>query len=158
MRNGWRWSLAMAGMLLVSACHEERAFEGASGNPPRSDVRIELRPVAGRGEPGVEAYFADGRPVKLANPPVFTTSAIARVGQMTDETGTAQVYYEFTESAAPRIQSATERLVGRAVVLTVDGEPISTANVAGPFGKGMVTSGVEPEEAVRLVTRMTGKP
>jgi preprotein translocase subunit SecD len=161
MRNGWRWCLAAASLLLVTACNQDEKAgltPAAQGNPPRTDVRIEMRPVAEDGKPGVEVRFADGETVKLANPPVFTTGAIARVRQTVDAEGKATVYYAFTEAAAPRIHSATERLVGRTMVLTVDGEPISRATLSGPFGESMMTSGLEADEAAALVTRLTGRP
>lgn len=161
MRNGWRWSLAAASLLLVTACNQDKKAEltpAAQGNPPRTDLRIEMRPVAREGEPGVEVRFAHGETVKLANPPVFTTAAIARVHQTVDAEGKATVYYAFTDAAAPRIHDATERLVGRTMVLTVDGEPISRANLSGPFGESMMTSGLEADEATALVTRITGRP
>lgn len=161
MRNGWRWSLAPASLLLVAACNKDNDAAlnpAAQGNPPLTDVRIEMRPVAEDGEPGVEVRFAHGETVKLANPPVFTTGAIASVRQVVNEDGKANVYYAFTEVAAPRIHSATERLVGRAMVITVNGEPISRANLSGPFGESMMTSGLEPGEAAELVTRITGRP
>lgn len=160
MRKGWRWSLLAAGVLLLAACNKHSAAEPAevpSGNPPRSDARIEMRLVS-RDASGVTARLPNGTPVKLVGPPIITTSAIASVRQEVGEDGMASIYYTFTEASETRIQKATDALVGRAVVMTVDGVPISQAVISGPFGKSMVTAGVDPDEAKALVVRMTGEP
>lgn len=160
MRKGWRWTLLAAGLLLLAACNKDGTVEQAdvpSGNPPRSDARIEMRLVS-RDESGVTARLPNGTPVRLVGPPIITTSAIASVRQDVGEDGMASIYYTFTEASGPRIQRATEALVGRAVVMTVDGEPISQAVISGPFGRSMMTAGVEPDEARALVIRMTGQP
>ncbi|MGH8036110.1 MAG: SecDF P1 head subdomain-containing protein [Stenotrophomonas sp.] len=158
MRKGWRWGLLAAGMLLA-ACNKDGTAERLDvprGNPPRSDARIEMRLVS-PDESGVTARLPNGSVVKLVGPPIITTSAIASVRQEVGEDGLASIYYTFTESSGPRIQRATEGLVGRAAVMTVDGEPISQAMISGPFGKSMMTSGVDPDEARELVFRMTGQ-
>ncbi len=67
------------------------------------------------------------------------------------------LFYTFTDTAAPRIQRATQHLVGKAVAVTVDGQPISVAQVSGPFGKHMMTSNLDWEEAHRLLQKMTGE-
>ncbi|WP_426806315.1 hypothetical protein, partial [Stenotrophomonas sp. SrG] len=79
--------------------------------------------------------------VKLANPPVFTTGAIASVRQEVHEDGKANVYYAFSDAAAPRIHSATERLFGRSMLLSVEGDPISRAFLSVHFGERIMTSG-----------------
>jgi preprotein translocase subunit SecD len=160
MRKEGRWSLLAAGVLLLAACNKDGTAErldAPRGNPPRSDARIEMRLVS-PDESGVTARLPNGSVVKLVGPPIITTSAIASVRQEVGEDGLATIYYAFTEASAPRIQRVTEPLVGRAVVMTVDGHAISQAMISGPFGKGMMTSGVEPDVARELVVRMTGQP
>lgn len=160
MRKGWHWSVLAAGLMLLAACNRDRTAEmpdAPRGHPPRSDARIEMRLVS-QDASGVTAQLPNGTPVKLVGPPIITTSAIASVRQEVGEDGRASIYYTFTEASETRIERATEALVGRAVVITVDGEPVSQAVISGPFGKSMMTSGVDPEEAKVLVARMTGEP
>ncbi|WP_422505759.1 SecDF P1 head subdomain-containing protein [Stenotrophomonas sp. GZD-301] len=162
MRKGWRWGLVVAGVLAVAGCSEAPSSDVAftqPGAPPRSGVRIEMREADTVAQAGsVPARTLDGTPIHLVGPPVITASAIAGVRQEVGPNGLATLYYTFTDAAEPRIQRASERLVGRMMVVSVDGDIISVAHVSAPFGKYMQTTGVEPDDAARLIERMTGTP
>ncbi|MGA6149957.1 MULTISPECIES: SecDF P1 head subdomain-containing protein [Stenotrophomonas] len=161
MRKGWRWGLLL-GALVMSGCSQAPSSDGTftrPGAPPRSGVRIEMREADTVAQAGsVPARTLDGTPIHLVGPPVITASAIASVRQEVGPNGLATLYYTFTDAAEPRIQRASERLVGRVMAVSVDGDIVSVAHVSAPFGKYMQTTGLAPDDAARLVERMTGTP
>lgn len=155
MQKGWQWAALMA-MASLSGCDRSSGTAEPPGKPPRSDVRIELHEVRDRfGEGGVLKTGPGGTPVYLVGAPIVTTSAFSSIREAQDADGRAVINFTFTDSAAPRIQRATERMVGKQLAVTLDGEPISIAAVNGPFGKDMQTSNLAPGEARRLVHLMT---
>lgn len=153
------WALLAAVLMLVGCAADPGHVPLADpGLPLRAGVRVEMRQVADDGPRTVSAT-ADGHDaIQLLGAPFVTASAIAGVRRAADADGRAVLQITFTDAAAPRIQRATERLVGKPVAVVVDGRTISTAMVSGAFGHSMQITGMAPDETERLLQHMTGAP
>lgn len=154
-----RWSL-LAAVLMLVGCGADPAHAPLAdpGLPLREGVRVEMRQVADAGPRTVSATADGNDAIQLVGPPFVTASAIAGVRRVADADGRAVLQITFTDAAAPRIQWATERLVGKPVAVVVDGRTISTAMISGGFSHSMRISGMAPDETGRLLQHMTGAP
>ena len=125
--------------------------------PPSATARIELRVVGAPGEPGyLLTGSSHGAPVHLAPTPFATTADVAGIGKAVDSSGQATIQVDFKPQSSERIEDFTHDMVGRQIAILVDGEVVSTATLAGPFGDSMQITGIGGlREQQQLFDRLT---
>jgi len=112
---------------------------------------LEISVVADRSSDRTRTVtLPDGRNIFLSDPPLLTNADVTGAHAALTE-GQYVLNVDVTSEGAKRIQSFSERNVGRTMAFVVDGQVLRTPRIQDPIvGRGMLVGGFVQAEAERL--------
>jgi protein TonB len=146
----------------VTAARELPLDLGSLGLQARSGARLEIRlaeasPAAGLTEASVPG---SDKPIYL-HPTALATDADVTAARVIDLRGAqvgVGVSVSFSAPASARMMSGTAAHIGRPMAIVLEGRVVSAPTVRGPISESAVISGVTPDQARVLASRLSPEP
>lgn len=128
----------------------------ASGGARRATV-MQIRPAWSSERAGTEAETSRGnRTVWVADTVIVDASDVESARLTMDALGAPAVLVLLADEGAERLRAATAAHVGQPLAIYVEGELVAAPELLGTLSRRAMITGLDQEEAERIVERLGG--